>query len=44
MPGERRAQAARLRRERSLPPPDVLRGYEEVIPGGAERLLAMVER
>ena len=27
-----------------LPPPNVLRGYEEVVPGGAERLFAMVER
>lgn len=27
-----------------LPPPAVLRGYDEVVPGGAERILAMAER
>lgn len=27
-----------------MPPYDVLRGYENVLPGGAERILAMVER
>ncbi len=27
-----------------LPPPAMLRGYEEVVPGGAERILAMAER
>ena len=26
------------------PLPNVLRGYENVLPGGAERILAMVER
>lgn len=27
-----------------LPPPAMLRGYEELVPGGAERILAMAER
>lgn len=27
-----------------LPPPNVLRGYNEIIPGAAERILAMAER
>ena len=27
-----------------MPPPDLLRQYEEIIPGSAERLLAMAER
>ena len=27
-----------------LPPPDALQGYEDVIPGGAERIMAMAER
>lgn len=31
------------RRITSLPPSDVLRGYENVLPGAAERILAMVE-
>jgi len=27
-----------------LPPPDALRAYEDIVPGGAERILAMAER
>lgn len=27
-----------------LPPPHILRGYEEVVPGAAERILAMAEK
>lgn len=27
-----------------LPPPDVLHGYEQVLPGAAERIVAMAER
>jgi uncharacterized membrane protein len=27
-----------------LPPPDLLRGYEEVCPGAADRIIAMAER
>jgi uncharacterized membrane protein len=27
-----------------LPPPDILQGYENVLPGSAERILAMAER
>jgi uncharacterized membrane protein len=26
-----------------LPPPDILRGYEEVLPGAAQRIIAMAE-
>lgn len=27
-----------------LPPPSVLKGYDEIIPGGAERILIMAEK
>ncbi|HFO0796466.1 TPA: DUF2335 domain-containing protein [Enterobacter roggenkampii] len=27
-----------------LPPPDVIRGYDQILPGGAERIFAMAEK
>ena len=27
-----------------LPPPDVMRGYEDIVPGAADRILAMAEK
>lgn len=27
-----------------LPPPEVIRGYDQILPGGAERIFAMAER
>lgn len=33
-----------IRVQAPLPPPQVLRGYDEVVPGAGERILAMAER
>lgn len=27
-----------------LPPPEVIRGYDQILPGGAERIFSMAER
>lgn len=39
-----RAEASYLTYNSPIPPPEILAGYNAVIPGGAERILAMAEK